>query len=84
MLLVARNKAGLDLAASEIRMASFLGGPNFQADVVPETKHPRVSTRVHSIDFSTHNEVAYKTLSATLKGLDIGVLGEWFASDEEE
>jgi 17beta-estradiol 17-dehydrogenase / very-long-chain 3-oxoacyl-CoA reductase len=39
-----------------------------------QNKYPRVSARVHSIDFATHHDMAYSALSATLKDLNIGVL----------
>ncbi|KAK2464197.1 hypothetical protein APHAL10511_003654 [Amanita phalloides] len=39
-----------------------------------QNKYPAISTRVHSIDFSTLDETAYAKLSEVLRDLNIGVL----------
>lgn len=42
---------------------------------IAETKY-KVSTAIHSIDFAQADDVAYDKFAATVKGLDVGVLGE--------
>ncbi|TFK62325.1 3-ketoacyl-CoA reductase [Pluteus cervinus] len=39
-----------------------------------EKKYPGVSTKIHSIDFSTQEEASYVSLGAAFSGLDVGVL----------
>ncbi|KIL65897.1 hypothetical protein M378DRAFT_186262 [Amanita muscaria Koide BX008] len=39
-----------------------------------QNKYPGISTRIHSIDFSKHDDAAYNALSAAFEGLNIGVL----------
>lgn len=39
------------------------------------SKYPGTSTKIHSIDFSQNDELAYDAMTVAFSGLDIGVLG---------
>ena len=75
IFLVARNATVLDTTAAEIRMEH--GSCVIRKiNVLTGSKYPQISTRIHSIDFSTCDEGVYAKLSEVIRDLNIGVLGK--------
>ena len=65
----------MDATAAEIRM-EHVPFVIRKINVLTGSKYPQVSTRIHSIDFSTRDEDGYTKLSEAIRDLNIGVLGK--------